>query len=96
METEPIPQDYIERVNLMELYFDAVSIGRHAITEDEHLQYMLRTLACYISSGLWLQDYERDEHCDFPRGLKRGVLSQDALYDLLCDINKIMNNADER
>ena len=31
----------------------------------------------------WQNDYEADERGEFPPDLKRGVLSQDALYDLL-------------
>lgn len=43
----------------------------------------LSTLQTYMSSGQWLRDYEADERGELPEGLKRGVLSQDALYDLL-------------
>lgn len=37
----------------------------------------------YMESGLWLSDYEADERGELPPELKRGVLSQDGLYDLL-------------
>lgn len=40
----------------------------------------------YMDSGLWLQDYEADERGELPSGLKRGVLSEDGLYDLLTEI----------
>lgn len=43
----------------------------------------LRLLEAYYTSGEWLEDYEADERGEFPPGLKRGVLSQDALYNLL-------------
>ena len=43
----------------------------------------LRLLEDYYTSGLWLEDYEADERGELPLDLKRGVLSQDALYDLL-------------
>lgn len=33
--------------------------------------------------GEWRQDYEDDEAGKIPKDLKRGVLSQDAVYDLL-------------
>ena len=45
----------------------------------------LRALNEYLSSGLWLEDYEADERGELPPDLKRGVLSQDALYDLLTE-----------
>ena len=31
----------------------------------------------------WLKDYEDDESGKIPKDLKRGVLSQDAIYNLL-------------
>lgn len=43
----------------------------------------LRTLAEYYDGGDWRRDYEADEAGKLPAGLKRGVLSQDALFDLL-------------
>jgi len=43
----------------------------------------LRLLEAYYTSGEWLEDYEADERGEFPPDLKRGVLSQDALYNLL-------------
>ena len=46
---------------------------------------MLRILSDYQSSGKWRQDFARDERGELPPGLKRGVLSEDALYNLLAD-----------
>ena len=40
-------------------------------------------LDAYCTSGEWREDYEADERGELPPELKRGVLSQDALYDLL-------------
>ena len=40
----------------------------------------------YMDSGLWLSDYEADERGELPKDLKRGVLSEDGLYDLLTEI----------
>jgi len=43
----------------------------------------LRLLDEYYTSGEWREDYEADERGELPPNMKRGVLSQDALYDLL-------------
>ena len=71
----------IERIRRMEQAFDraldALEYGR----TDETLD--IRLLEEYASSGQWLRDYEMDEQGLWPKNLKRGVLSQDALYDLL-------------
>ncbi len=45
-------------------------------------------LRAYLDSGLWLSDFEADERGQLPGNLKRGVLSEDGLYDLLCDIDE--------
>lgn len=47
------------------------------------------TLREYMDSGLWLSDYEADERGELPSDLKRGVLSQDGLYDLLSEADKV-------
>ena len=63
----------VERIRRMEAHFD------RAEPED------LVVLEAYYTSGLWLSDYEADERGELPKNLKRGVLSQDGLYDLLSD-----------
>ena len=40
----------------------------------------------YMDSGLWLSNYEADERGELPKDLKRGVLSEDGLYNLLTEI----------
>ena len=72
----------LERIAAMEAAFDrasaAMAAGRFA--EDD-----LRLLAAYMDSGEWLRDYEADEAGLIPRDMKRGVLSQDGLYNLITD-----------
>jgi hypothetical protein len=45
----------------------------------------VRLLDAYYTSGEWQEDYEADEAGLLPAELKRGVLSQDGLYDLLTE-----------
>lgn len=83
-------QKAIARIQQMEQYFDevlhALDTNPEAIYEDADIQYMVQRLTEYMDGGLWLQDYECDEGGELPKDLKRGVLSQDALHNLLCDI----------
>ena len=44
----------------------------------------LAELEAYYTSPQWMQDYEDDCAGKLPDGLRRGVLSEDAVYDLLC------------
>ena len=75
MKKEISALDRIERVKRYERLFDeAVST---------HDPEKLHLLEAYYSSGEWREDYEADENGELPPDLKRGVLSQDALYDLL-------------
>ncbi len=75
------------RVSRMEKYFNEVSAAfeKHNI-KSKRIQRKIRLLEKYQTSGLWLKDYECDERGELPKDLKRGVLSEDGLYNLLCDI----------
>lgn len=44
-----------------------------------------QALMDYYTSGQWQQDFLADEQHLLPAGLKRGVLSEDAVYDLLTE-----------
>ena len=67
--------DHIERVEKYEKLFDEAST-----THDPEKFALLDT---YYTSGEWREDYEADERGELPPDLKRGVLAQDPLYDLL-------------
>ena len=73
----------IARVTEMEARFDRVCAA--ADRADPAVAADLKILAEYMDSGLWLADYTRDELGLLPKTLKRGVLSQDGLYNLLTD-----------
>lgn len=70
----------IERVTRMEAIFDD-------LRADPSREDLLRELEAYYEGGQWLRDYELDEQGLLPPELKRGVLSQDAVYDFLFRIN---------
>ena len=79
-----------ERVMKMEEIFDSLSA---ALAEDPDALLekadMLSALSCYYEGGLWLSDFEADERGELPTGLKRGVLSEDGVYNLLCKIDEL-------
>lgn len=82
----------IARIAKMEQIFDfAAEILRS--TPDElqspSVKEAVQVLSAYYVCGDWLRDYELDEQGMLPQYLKRGVLSQDGLYDLLTEINEI-------
>ena len=65
--------DIIERITHMEALFDRALETRIIPAE----------LRDYYTGGQWLRDYEAEERGELPRDLKRGVLSQDGLWNLL-------------
>lgn len=68
----------ILRIQKMEKCFDKLQENREQIDRE-----LLDVLREYCESGQWLSDYEMDEKGLLPKDLKRGVLSQDALYNFL-------------
>ena len=46
----------------------------------------------YMESGQWQADYEADERGEIRKDLPRGVLSQDALYDTLQELNSALKD----
>ena len=77
----------IERITRYEEIFDEIA----GVTEElkcaaeafEAVRPKLAELAEYYDGELWMNDYELDESGLLPKELKRGVLSEDAVYDLL-------------
>ena len=83
-------QEAIERIRRMELYFDKLTKAAEESSDcfwrDETIKTMLRELIQYYDNGQWLRDYELDEKGLLPQNLKRGVLSEDAVYNWLSAI----------
>ena len=79
-----------ERIKKMEEYFDelleVLDKGPDALAEKTGMLHALRE---YYEGGLWLSDYEADERGEIPPELKRGVLSEDGVYNLLCELENM-------
>ena len=78
-----------ERIETMERYLDeareAVNRMQEALEVYEAAQKGYRRLCDYYGSTQWMRDFEADEAGKLPADLKRGVLSEDAVYDLITD-----------
>ena len=55
----------------------------------------LAELSRYYGSPQWMEDFEADEDGKLPSDLKRGVLSEDGVYDLLTDNNETVSKLAE-
>ena len=86
-----VDSERLQRIIKMERYFDELLEDNlknpGLLTASKILQDKIEVLKEYYQSGLWLQDYESDERGELPEKLKRGILSQDALYDFFRNIN---------
>ena len=77
-----------ERVRNMELRFDRLVgwLGEYNVLTDE-IREDYSVLDEYFRTH-WQGDYEADERGEFPCDMKRGVLSQDGLYDALTEFEE--------
>ncbi len=79
--------EQIERIARMEQQLEVASRavkGLAAALDDyEAAQEALRELEAYYVSEKWRQDFAADEAGRLPQKMKRGVLSEDAVWNLL-------------
>ena len=79
--------DQLERIRYMEQLFDFVIEARkeQTISQDKkaRIRQATRILAEYYESKEWKHDFSDDEAGLLPKDLKRGVLSEDGLWNLL-------------
>lgn len=73
------------RIRQMESLFDALQA--EDARKSPGFFKDLQTLLEYYDGGHWLQDYQLDEQGLLPKDLKRGVLSQDGIYNFLLELN---------
>ena len=60
-----------------------------ALDKWEAVQEDIVVLDEYYGSDVWKQDFADDEAGHFPEGLKRGVLSEDGIWNLLADCKEL-------
>ena len=80
----------ISRINKMEEVFDELQLAFSKLNKDflsnKKMKKKLNRLISYYENGKWLKDYQLDEQNKLPKNLKRGILSQDGVYDFLCEV----------
>ena len=89
----------IERISKMEFRMDRISaivmelstvLDKYAAVQDD-----IAALSEYYGSDEWKQDFADDEAGILPSDLKRGVLSEDGLWNLLSDNRELMERMKE-
>ncbi|MBO6063485.1 MAG: DUF4298 domain-containing protein [Bacteroidales bacterium] len=81
--------EQIERIQHFEILLDRVApiLGNleEALDAFDGIQEDVKELAAYYEDDDWREDFEADEAGKLPADLKRGVLSEDGIYDVLSD-----------
>lgn len=79
--------EQIGRITYYEGLLDRVSAANagleRALAEYRDAQVAARALDAYYGSEEWKQDFAADEAGRLPKEMKRGVLSEDAVWNLL-------------
>lgn len=80
-------EERVRRIEEMEAQMDETLAAARALEQAlegwEAVQPKLKALAVYYASPDWREDFAADERGELPPELKRGVLSEDGLWDLL-------------
>ncbi|MBQ7714614.1 MAG: DUF4298 domain-containing protein [Clostridia bacterium] len=83
----------IKRIKENEERFEKLSLVvgncKKAADELRGAEEIAKELDAYLTGGRWIKDYEADDAGLIPKDIKRGVLSQDALYDLLAEYDSL-------
>ena len=86
-------KEQIARIRLMERRLNqalaAVKRLDSALEKYEAAQEAIAALREDYGSDLWKQDFAADEAGILPEGLKRGVLSEDGIWNLLTDCKEL-------
>ena len=83
----------IARIRKMERQLNSATaaVKRLSVALDkwEDVQEAIAALDEYYGSDLWKQDFADDEAGRLPADLKRGVLSEDGIWNLLVDVREL-------
>lgn len=84
----------IERIHhyesLLERVEQANGIMERALEAFEKVEPLCEELSEYLNSKEWKKDFEDDEAGRLPPFLKRGVLAEDGIYNVLDDHRQLM------
>ena len=89
----------IERIKQMEVLFDESIDGikefEKSLKKYKSIQKKIDILEDYYFSKTWRKDYEDDEKGKINSDIKRGVLSQDGIYNMLIENDELLKKLDK-
>ena len=91
--------EQIARIIRYEQLLDRITAAEAALNRAldafAELQADRRELEAYYTGPDWREDFEADEAGRLPAELKRGVLSEDAVYDALTEYRELLQRMQE-
>ena len=85
-----VPQHIFEMESILEKATQMMEDLEEKIEEYKAFQSEIRKLEAYYTSPQWKADYAADEAGQYPDQLKRGVLSEDGIWNLLERNNELV------
>ena len=83
----------IQRIKYMERQLNQLLAALHAMNKAlstlAKARYAAQALSDYYGSGEWRSDFADDEAGRLPENLKRGVLSEDAIWNALQQFHEL-------
>lgn len=90
----------IERIQYFEMVLDEAEVAVRELTvaleNYDKVKDKIKELEAYYESPLWMKDYHDDEEGKIPKSLKRGVLSEDAVYNFLSDHDVLLERLNHK
>ena len=91
--------EQIVRIQEMEQHMNRASAAvmelSAALDKYVEAQQAIAVLSDYYGSDVWKQDFADDEAGRLPQDLKRGVLSEDGIWNLLADNRELLERLRE-
>lgn len=95
MATESIPQHIYQMEAILDTARQKMDALEQRFADYKAFQAKIQELEAYYASQQWREDFALDEDGKFPKGLKRGVLSEYGIYIMLERNREIMGILDE-
>ena len=83
LEGENVPQHIYQMESILDKALQKMDALEKKMAEYEEFQSEIQKLEAYYESQQWKDDFAMDEAGKFPAKLKRGVLSEDGIYNML-------------
>ena len=82
-ESRNVPQRINEMEDILDQAIRKMDALEEKMAEYESFQPEIRKLEAYYTSPQWKEDFAADEAGEYPENLKRGVLSEDGIWNVL-------------